>query len=197
MKIGIADCELLAGNDHKFPNLALMKISGFYKAQGLDERLLTEERAKRLGEARYHGVMTFAFDDWNDRNVIIPKMNLLAKYISRQCRFYVLVGYKSTDIKDIVEMLERVKNCLERGFLPYIMRYRSKDNCPINSSPYKPVYTEITRWCNAVLPCKSATLQEWLDAGGYFSKKGTIALKQLLIDNPDLKPFYHMKFVKR
>ena len=41
MIIGIADCELLAGNDHKFPNLALMKISGYYKAQGHDVKLLS------------------------------------------------------------------------------------------------------------------------------------------------------------
>lgn len=41
MKIGIIDADLIGRSKHRFPNLACMKISSFYKAQGHDVRLLT------------------------------------------------------------------------------------------------------------------------------------------------------------
>lgn len=40
MKIGIIDADLISQHDHNFPNLALMKISGYYKAMGHDVSLI-------------------------------------------------------------------------------------------------------------------------------------------------------------
>ena len=34
MKIAIIDADLISRNKHRFPNLACMKISGYYKALG-------------------------------------------------------------------------------------------------------------------------------------------------------------------
>lgn len=40
LRIGIIDADLLSRKKHRFPNLACMKISGYYKEQGCDVSLL-------------------------------------------------------------------------------------------------------------------------------------------------------------
>lgn len=40
MKIGIIDADLIGQREHNFPNLALMKLSGFYKKQGHKTELI-------------------------------------------------------------------------------------------------------------------------------------------------------------
>lgn len=42
MKIGIIDADLLERRNHRFPNLAAMKISGFYKKEGDQVELLLD-----------------------------------------------------------------------------------------------------------------------------------------------------------
>ena len=40
MKIGIIDADLIGKKKHRFPNLACMKISSYYKNKGHNVRLL-------------------------------------------------------------------------------------------------------------------------------------------------------------
>ena len=40
MKIGIIDADLIGRKKHRFPNLASMKISGYYKELGNEVKLL-------------------------------------------------------------------------------------------------------------------------------------------------------------
>ena len=40
MKIGIIDADLIGRKKHRFPNLACMKIAGYYKDKGNDVKLL-------------------------------------------------------------------------------------------------------------------------------------------------------------
>lgn len=42
MKIGIIDADLIGRKKHRFPNLACMKIAGYYKGNGHDVKLLLE-----------------------------------------------------------------------------------------------------------------------------------------------------------
>ena len=42
MRIGIIDADLIGRNKHRFPNLASMKISGYYKALGNEVSLLLD-----------------------------------------------------------------------------------------------------------------------------------------------------------
>lgn len=42
MKIGIMDADLLENTRHRFPNLACMKLSGFYKEKGAHTELLSD-----------------------------------------------------------------------------------------------------------------------------------------------------------
>lgn len=48
MNIAIIDSDLIGRSKHRFPNLALMKISGYYKEQGDNVKLLTDY--KNLGD---------------------------------------------------------------------------------------------------------------------------------------------------
>ena len=41
MKIGVIDADLISREKHRFPNLACMKISGYYKGLGHEVNLLT------------------------------------------------------------------------------------------------------------------------------------------------------------
>ena len=71
--------------------------------QGLDERLLTDEKCKLLFSANYDGDYTFAFDNVSDYDLIHKKLKLIRKYASekKSIKFYVLVGFVSTDAQDI------------------------------------------------------------------------------------------------
>jgi hypothetical protein len=56
MDIGIIDVDLLKQPDHNFPNLALMKLSGYYKTLG-------------------HNVKLITFDDINPKNLFCKKFD--------------------------------------------------------------------------------------------------------------------------
>ena len=49
MEIGIIDADLISQEDHNFPNLALMKISGYYKSLGHNVRLVFYEDVSSSG----------------------------------------------------------------------------------------------------------------------------------------------------
>lgn len=67
----------------------------FHFKQGLDVRLLDDEKAELLFSARYDGDFIFAFDDWADREIIEQKLQLIRKhYAGRQrVKFYTLCAY--------------------------------------------------------------------------------------------------------
>lgn len=54
----------------------------FQFKQGLDERLLTDEKCKMLFESKYDGAYIFAFDNIEDREIIIEKLRLIRKHNS-------------------------------------------------------------------------------------------------------------------
>ena len=117
--------------------------------QGMDERLLTEEKCEMLFNASYDGDYTFAFDNVEDYELIHRKLKLIRKY-SRvtNIKFYVLVGFKSTDAEDIENMWKRVELLMRYQCLPYIMRYRDKNDTPWKNSKYRGMYVTMARWCN-------------------------------------------------
>ena len=96
--------------------------------QGLDERLLTEEKCKLLFSAKYDGDFTFAFDNISDYDLIESKLKMIRRYCKkRTCiKFYVLVGFESTDAKDIENALKRIALLIRYKCLPYVMRYMSE-----------------------------------------------------------------------
>lgn len=132
-----------------------VKLTGkrFQFKQGLDERLLTDEKTKELMSWKYDGDYIFAFDNIADREVIEEKARLIRKYnknVGQSFKFYVLCGFDregkydldfwKQDINDLFERIFILSKC---NFKPYIMRFEK-----YKESPFYGTYVNIACWCN-------------------------------------------------
>lgn len=117
--------------------------------QGLDERLLTDEKCKMLFTSNYDGDYTFAFDNIADYELIEKKLKMIRKYSkARNIKFYVLVGFESADAVDIENAFKRLELLMRYQCLPYIMRYQDKNYKPWQESKYRGMYVALARWGN-------------------------------------------------
>lgn len=109
--------------------------------QGLDIRLMTGDKAdliRRIKVKRVH----FAWDNYDDGNIIIPKLRDFSKateWDHRKMGVYVLTNYNTTFAQD----LERVYTLRELGFSPYVMIY-NKQHVPRGH-----VLRKLQRWVNS------------------------------------------------
>lgn len=152
--------------------------------QGLDERLLTEEKCRMLFNSKYDGDFTFAFDNISDYDLIHEKLKMIRKYNQKKSvKFYVLVGFESTDAKDIENAFKRVELLLYYRCLPYIMRYMDKNNTPWKQSKYRALYVTIARWCNQPSIIKKMSFRDFCEANQALHKnKNTLcsAMKSMV-----------------
>ena len=134
--------------------------------QGLDERLLTDEKAEMFFNANYDGDYTFAFDNIADYELIHKKLTIIDKYNKKKksVKFYVLVAFESTDAKDIENAFRRIELLFHYHCLPYIMRYMDKNDTPWKRSEYRSLYVTIARWCNQPSIVKKMTFREFCQA---------------------------------
>ena len=140
----------------------LSKGKRFKFKQGLDERLLTEEKCKLFFDSSYDGDLTFAFDDISDYDLIHKKLKMIRKYNqTKGVIFYVLVGFESTDAVDIENAFKRIELLFKYRCLPYIMRYMSNNDTPWKNSPYRSFYITLARWCNQPSIVKKMTFREF------------------------------------
>ena len=117
--------------------------------QGLDERLLTDEKCELLFSANYEGDYTFAFDNIADYELIKSKLEMIRRYTaSNAVKFYVLVGFESTTIEDIENAFKRIELLMRYHCVPYIMRFQNKNETPWKESEFRGMYTQLARWCN-------------------------------------------------
>lgn len=153
--------------------------------QGLDERLLTDEKCKLLFNAKYDGDFTFAFDNVSDYDLIHEKLKLIFKYKGkRNVKFYVLVGFEGIDEKDIENAFIRIELLLRYGCLPYIMRYQNKNDIPYKNSKYKTIYVTLARWCNQVSMIKKKSFREFCELNQKISgdKNKNCTVLQAMLD---------------
>lgn len=122
----------------------------FQFKQGMDIRLINEEKAKLLSSCKYKGHYIFAFDNIEDQELIKRKLYIWKKYCKKTTKLYVLCGFDRENeydskfwIQDIIDTFERIKILMEYKCLPYIMRYKE-----YKGSPYSEIYIELARWCN-------------------------------------------------
>lgn len=133
--------------------------------QGMDERILSEDKCKLLFSASYDGDYTFAFDNIADYDLIHKKLKLIRKYSrATNIKFYVLVGFESTDATDIENMWKRVELLMRYQCLPYIMRYRNKNDTPWKDSKYRGMYVTMARWCNQPSFFKKKSFRQYCEA---------------------------------
>lgn len=108
--------------------------------QGLDIRLMTEQKAEMLNEIKMKE-LHFAFDRWEDRNLIIPKFKeyrKISRIRQKDLVVFCLCNFDTTFEQD----LERVYILRDLGYSPYIMLY-DKEHIPKGHNLKK-----LQRWVN-------------------------------------------------
>lgn len=110
--------------------------------QGLDIRMMTEEKAEILSRIKIKAIH-FAWDRYEDKDLIQPKFKFFrerSKINQRNLQVYVLCGDKEQRILDTD--LERIYWLRENGFSPYVMLY-NKYNLP-----HRHELKDLQRWVN-------------------------------------------------
>lgn len=134
----------------------------FVFKQGLDERILTDEKCEMLFNAKYDGDFIFAFDKIADYDLVHRKLEMIRRHTdSTQIKFYVLVGFESIGVDDIVNAFRRIELLARYRCQPYIMRYMNKDGAPWQHSEYRGMYITLARWCNQPSMFKRLTLRDF------------------------------------
>lgn len=90
-------------------------------SQGLDVRMMTEEKAKMLKQMKIKQVH-FAWDRYEDKKEIVPKFKMFAKSTGwdyRKMAVYILCNFDTTFEQD----LERIYTLRDMGYNPYVMLY--------------------------------------------------------------------------
>lgn len=165
-KICLLDDNFLSHPEWK-RMLAELQDTGkpFQFKQGMDERLLTDEKCKMLFSSKYDGDFTFAFDNIEDYDLIVRKLELIRNHYSgTRIKFYVLTGFdrsgkydESFWRQDIKDLMTRINLLANYHALPYVMKHMDymKASLPVQS-----VYNTIRRWCNFVASFKKLSLRQ-------------------------------------
>lgn len=139
----------------------------FQFKQGMDERLLTDEKCEVIFNSKWIGEYIFAFDNIKDRRIIEKKLQLIRKYTNKVPKFYCFCAYNHDEPdtypegfweKDIIDLFERIKILMSHRSLPYVMRYKD-----YKLSKYHGMYTTISRWCNQPCWVKSISFREYCE----------------------------------
>ena len=146
--ICLLDDNIFACKDWKqvFDELIATKHK-FYFKQGMDERLLTDEKCDYLfNKSNWYGGYTFAFDNIKDRVIIEKKLQMIRNHTDKQCRFYVFCGFNHNNPgiypdefweNDIADLFERIRILMKYKCLPYIMRYMDYILSPFRGNVHK------------------------------------------------------------
>ena len=111
--------------------------------QGLDIRMMTEEKAEMICNVRTEK-LHFAWDRWQDKDQILPRfkdfMGIIRDHraMPKYIMVYVLCNYDTTFDQD----LDRIDTLRNLGYSPYVMLY-DKENIPRGHQLRK-----LQRWCN-------------------------------------------------
>lgn len=108
--------------------------------QGLDIRLMTEEKARLLNQIKIKEIH-FAWDRYQDKEKILPKLKLFASITKHSPHAHKAIVYTIVNFDTTIEQdLERIYTLRDLGYWPYVMIY-DKEHC-------KRVYKNMQRWVN-------------------------------------------------
>lgn len=161
----------------------------FQFRQGMDIRLMTDDKAKMLLSMKYYGDYIFAFDHYRMDNPkerkhveqTLKGLDIWTKYCKKETKLYVLVAFDSQDEKDIEGTFFRIKILMEYGCLPYIMRFEAFHN-----SRFESLYTQVARWCNQPSFFKKMSFRQYCVRNEEYHQG---------IQNNHAKGVYHNKLV--
>ena len=162
----LCDPNILACRDHMelLQQLADSKAKVNFN-QGLDIRLVNDRNLELIRQIRLDGIH-FAFDRWQDKDIIEPRLRMFAEktgYNRNKGRVmvYILVNYDTTLEQDIY----RIQLCRELNFSPYPMIY--------DKQHADPVYRKLQRWCSNFIFWKCPTFEE------YSRNKGVMNMRDI------------------
>ena len=122
--------------------------------QGLDIRLMTEEKAEMLKRIKMRQ-LHFAWDRYQDKDIILPKFEMFKEITGineRNLIVYVLCNFDTTIEQD----LERIYTLRKLGYWAYVMLY-DKENIPRRHDLRK-----LARWVNnRYIFAKCETFEEY------------------------------------
>ena len=204
--ICLLDDNVLACKDWKnvFDDLQSCGKAFQFK-QGMDERLLTDEKCDVIFKSKWIGRYIFAFDNIKDRIIIEKKLKIIRKHTDTVPKFYLFCSYNhdcpdnyTEDFwkKDIEDLFERIKILSEYDCLPYIMRYKDYE-----LSPYRGTYINIAAWCNQLNIFTKKSYREFCISSQERTKTGKCATmrycQEFEIDYPEIaSKYYDMKYEK-
>lgn len=153
-KIVLCDPNILACKDHM--ELLQQLVNSMAKVefnQGLDIRLVNDRNIELLKKIKLEGIH-FAFDRWQDKDIIEPRLRAFAEKTGYnrgkgRVMVYILVNFDTTLEQDIY----RIQLCRELNFSPYPMIY-DKEHC-------NPVYKKLQRWCSNFIFWSVPTFEEY------------------------------------
>ena len=153
-KIVLCDPNILACPEHMdlLQQLANSKARVNFN-QGLDIRLINDRNLELLKKIKLDSIH-FAFDRWQDKDIIEPKLRAFAEKTGfdrhkGSVMVYILTNFDTTIEQD----LYRIQLCRELNFSPFPMIY-DKEHCD-------PIYRKIQRWCNNFIFWKVPTFEEY------------------------------------
>ena len=153
-KIVLCDPNILACKDH-MELLEQLAESGAKVNfnQGLDIRLITEKNLEVLKRIKLDSIH-FAFDRWQDKDLIEPKLRMFAEKTGfhrnkGKVMVYILTNFDTTIEQDMY----RIQLCRELNFSPYPMIY-DKEHAD-------PIYRKIQRWCSNFIFWNCPTFEEY------------------------------------
>jgi hypothetical protein len=140
-KIVLLDPNILACRDWKDLLQQLKDSKAWIDFnQGLDIRMMTEEKAEMVNALKTVE-LHFAFDRYEDKEVILPKLKTFREVSHldhKKLIVYVLCNFDTTFEQD----LERVYTLRDMGYSPYVMLY-DKEHIPRGHQLKK-----LQRWVN-------------------------------------------------
>lgn len=143
----------------------------FQFKQGLDERLLTKDKILEIASWKYDGDMIFAFDNIEDKQLIISKLRLIRETVpnwKRQLKFYVFCGCDKNDIYDMAFWENDIRNLFDRisilrrfNAVPYVMRFEK-----VYDSKFSTFYSAVASWCNQIHMLKTFSFRLFCECRG-------------------------------
>ena len=143
----------------------------FQFKQGLDERLLTKDKIIEISKWKYDGEMIFAFDNIEDKDLIVSKLNLIRETVpnwKRELKFYVFCGCDKHDTYDQEFWHDDIRNLFERieilnrfNAKPYIMRFEK-----VYETEFSSFYAAVAAWCNQPAMFRSFTFRLFCQCRG-------------------------------
>lgn len=163
----------------------------FQFKQGMDERLLTDEKCEVIFNSKWIGHYIFAFDNIKDYRLIEKKLQLIRKYTNAPTKFYLFCGYNHIEngvyseefwVNDIVDLFRRIELLMKYGALPYMMRYAD-----YQQSRWKSLYNTIAAWCNQPNFFTKFSFRGYCEYGVSLGRKGLIKpLKEFEREYPEI-----------